>query len=66
MIKVVSRETEFGIGGAFLLASLIPIAITILGSATTFNPLFIINFGGIGIAIGFIGFYLMGAALFRA
>ena len=66
MIKVVSRETEFGIGGAFVLASLIPIAITIIGSTQTVNPLFIVNFGGIGIAIGFIGFYLIGAALFRA
>ncbi len=63
---MVSRETEFGIGGALVLASLIPLAITILGSTPTFNPLFIINFGGIGIAIGFIGFYLIGAALFRA
>ena len=63
---MVSRETEFGIGGALVLASLIPIAIAILGSFPTLNPGLIINFGAIGIILGFIGFYLVGTALFRS
>ncbi|KXH76873.1 MAG: hypothetical protein AM326_06400 [Candidatus Thorarchaeota archaeon SMTZ-45] len=63
---MVSRETEFGIGGAFVLASIIPIGIALLGNFPTLNPGLIVNFGLTGVVIGFIGFYLIGTALFRS
>ncbi|MFW9976387.1 MAG: hypothetical protein ACFFDQ_14035 [Candidatus Thorarchaeota archaeon] len=62
---MVSRETEFGIGGAMVLASLFPIAIAIMGNFPTINPGLIVNFGVIGVLLGFLGFYMIGAALFR-
>jgi len=62
---VVSRETEFAIGGLFILASLIPISIAILGSFPSLILGLIVNFGGLGLVLGFLGFYLVGTALFR-
>ncbi len=62
---MVSRETEFGIGGAMVVASLIPIAIAIMGNFPTINPALIVNFGVIGVVLSFMGFYMIGAAIFR-
>ena len=62
---MVSRETEFAIGGLFILTSLIPISIAILGSFPSLNLGLIFNFGGLGLVLGFLGFYLVGTALFR-
>ena len=63
---MVSRETEFALGGLLVLASLIPITIAILGNTPLLNIGLLTNFGGLGLCIGFIGFYLMGFALFRS
>ncbi|MFW9962235.1 MAG: hypothetical protein ACFFCX_01600 [Candidatus Sifarchaeia archaeon] len=60
---MVARETEFGISGAMVLASLIPIAI--MGNFPTINLGLIVNFGVIGVVIGFMGFYMIGTSLFR-
>ena len=62
---MVSRETEFAIGGMLILSSMIPITVAILGSVPTLNLGLIVNFGLMGLVIGFIGFYMMGTALFR-
>lgn len=62
---MVSRETEFGIGGAMVLASLIPIATAIMGNFPTINLGLIVNFGVIGVVICFMGFYMISTALFR-
>jgi len=62
---VVSRETEFAIGGLLILASLIPISIAIQGIFSTLSLRLIVNFGGLGLILGFLGFYLVGTALFR-
>ena len=62
---MVSQESQFAIGGTLVLTSIIPIAIAILGSFPALNLGLLINFGGIGLAIGFAGFYLVGLALFR-
>jgi hypothetical protein len=62
---VVSREIEFAFGGLLILAGLIPIAIVILGSIPILNLGLIINFCGIGLVLGLLGFYLIGTALFR-
>lgn len=62
---MVSRETEFAIGGLLILASLIPISIAILGSFPSLSLGLIVNFGGLGLVLGFLGFYLVGTALFR-
>jgi hypothetical protein len=61
---VADRAIEFAIGGALILMSLIPIGLAILSSATYLNTGALGNLGGIGIAIGLIGFYLIGSALF--
>jgi hypothetical protein len=63
---VVSRETEFAIGGLLILASLIPISIAIQGIFPTLSLGLIVNFGGLGLILGFLGFYLVGTALFRS
>ena len=62
---MVSRETEFALGGLLVLASLIPISIAILGNIPLLNIGLLTNFGGLGLGIGFLGFYLIGLALFR-
>jgi len=62
---MVSREVEFALGGTLILASLIPLGIAVLGSIPSLNFGLLVNFGGLGIAIGFIGFFLIGQALFR-
>ncbi len=62
---MVSREAEFGIGGTLILASLIPLGIAILGNMPLLNLGLLVNFGGMGILMGFIGFFLIGLALFR-
>ncbi len=48
-----------------VLASLIPIAIAIMGNFPTINPGLIVNFGVTGVVFGFLGFYMIGTALFR-
>jgi len=60
-----SRETEFAIGGLLILASLIPISIAMLGSFPILSLGLFVNFGGFGLILGFLGFYLVGTALFR-
>ena len=62
---MVSREIEFAIGGTLVLASMIPVGIAIFGSMPSLNLGLVVNFGGMGIAMGFIGFFLVGLALFR-
>jgi len=63
---VVSRETEFAIGGLLILASLIPTSIAIQGIFPTLSLGLILNFGGLGLILGFLGFYMVGTALFRS
>ncbi|MGD9395247.1 MAG: hypothetical protein PVJ05_02345 [Candidatus Thorarchaeota archaeon] len=62
---MVSREVEFAIGGTLILAGLIPLEIAIIGNIPSLNLGLLVNFGGIGIAMGFIGFFLVGLALFQ-
>lgn len=63
---MVSRATEFAIGGMLILVSLIPIGISILANVPQFYLGIIIDFGGLGVILGFLGFYLMGTALFAS
>jgi hypothetical protein len=63
---VVSKATEFAVGGMLILVSLIPIGISILASVPQLYLGVIIDFGGLGVILGFLGFYLMGTALFRS
>ena len=62
---MVSREIEFAIGGLLLLAALFPLSIAILGNYPMLNLGLLINFGGIGLLVGFLGFLLIGTALFK-
>jgi hypothetical protein len=62
---LVSREIEFAIGGLFILIGLIPLEIAIIGNIPTLNLGLLTNFGGIGLALGFLGFYMIGSAFFR-
>lgn len=62
---MVSREIEFAAGGFLVLTSLIPLAIAIIQNISVLNIGLLINIGGLGLCIGFAGFYLMGSALFR-
>lgn len=59
-----SREVTFAIGGALIIAGLIPIAIAILASVPVLNMGLLGNFGGIGIVLCFLGFYLIGTTIF--
>lgn len=63
---MIHRVSEFALGGFLILAGLIPIGIGILGSVPTLNLGLVFNFGGIGLVLGLLGFYLVGDALFRS
>lgn len=63
---MVSREVQFAFGGTLVLAALFPLAIAVLGSYPLLNLGLLINAGGLGLLMGFLGFFLMGSALFRS
>jgi hypothetical protein len=62
---MVLREIRFSIGGALVLVSLLIILITALGNVPMLNPGLIFNLGLLGVAIGFIGFFLIATAIFE-
>jgi len=61
-----SNKIKFSLGGLLILVSLIPIGIAILANVPTLNLGLMLNIGGIGVLIGFLGFYLIAEALFSS
>ncbi len=61
---LVFREIKFSIGGVLILMALLPIGIAVLGNVPELNVGLLINFGGLGLVIGFVGFYMVAEALF--
>jgi len=59
-----SRNIKFSLGGVLILVAFLFIGIVILGSFPTLNLGLLINFGGLGLLLGFLGFYMIADALF--
>ncbi len=63
---MVSQEIRFSVGGLLILSALMLIGIAILANVLVLNPGVLLNIGGIGLLIGFLGFYLIANAMFKS